>query len=108
MAEEVSTKSAQMFFFYIGNVGSISTNSRMLNRNIDVPKYSEPSKISLGYPNYPKMADEVGTKLTKMFSWISLLNPTLVIPMESQLQAQRVGRLCSFGEPDPILQVRCT
>ena len=33
---------------------SISTNSRMLSRNIDVPKYSEPSNISLGYPNYPQ------------------------------------------------------
>ena len=48
--------------------GSISTNSRMLNRNIDVPKYSEPSKICSGYPNYPKMADEVSTKSAKMFN----------------------------------------
>ena len=34
--------------------GSISTNSRMLNRNIDVPKYSDPSKISLRHPNIHK------------------------------------------------------
>ena len=48
-------------------LGSISTNSRMLNRNIDVPKYSEPSKFRLGYPNYPQMADEVSTKSANFF-----------------------------------------
>ena len=34
--------------------GSIFTNSRMLSRNIDVSKYSDPSKISLGHPNLHK------------------------------------------------------
>ena len=34
--------------------GSILTNSRMLSRNINVPKHSDPSKISLGHPNLYK------------------------------------------------------
>ena len=63
--------------------GSISTNSRMLNQNIDVPKYSEPSKISLGYPDYPKN------------------NPKF-----SSMVSSKVCSICSLGDPDHILKVR--
>ena len=49
--------------------GSISTNSRILSQNIDVPKYSYPYKDRLGCPNYPKMADEVNTKSTKSLNF---------------------------------------
>ena len=42
-----------------------------------------------------------------IFSWISLLDPTLLIPMEQQQAAQEVAFFCSLGEPDHIIQVRC-
>ena len=48
----------------------------------------------------------MGIEQSDIFSWISLLDPTLVIPMAPQVPAQAVGRFCSLGEPDHILQVR--
>ena len=34
------------------------------------------------------------------------LDPTLVIPMQERQQRAADARICSFGEPDHILQVR--
>ena len=64
--------------------GSISTNSRMLNRNIDVPKYSEPSKISLGTLITPKITQNLALwYLVMVYGFAHLVALTIYLKLDS-------------------------
>ena len=80
------------------------------NFNINLPTLAKVPKFQSAVTNSIRNFIGIGLAILEnmlIFSWISLLDPTLVIPMGWLQGAQEVGRFCSFGEPDHILQVRC-
>jgi len=85
--------------------GSISPNSRMLNPNIDVPKYSEPSKISLGYPNYPKIIQNVVLwYLLMVYGFIHLMSLTIYFKLDAYNHISK----CSSRSDTTFCDLKCT